>query len=486
MLLGIDIGTSSCKTALFSENGTVQAQETADYNLYYPASGFVEQDAEEWWRGVCTALKKMFSKSGLSPSEVQAVGIDGQSWSAIPIDKDGEALARTPIWMDTRAESICRELDETVGGEWIFNVCGNPLKPSYSLPKILWFRRNAPELYSNTYKFLQSNGYIGFKLTGKITLDKSQCYGFQTFNLREKLFDSELCEAVGLNVSLLPEVVDCHTIIGNVTKEASLQTGLPEGVPVVAGGLDAACATLGVGVINHGETQEQGGQAGGMSICLETYTDDERLITGLHVVPGRWLLQGGTVGGGSALRWFRESFCRNVSFKELDIEATDVPAGAEGVVFLPYLSGERSPIWDSHAKGVFYGLDFSKSRAHMLRAVLEGVAFSLKHNLEVAESAGARVNELRATGGSASSRLWTQIKSDITGKRLSVPSGETAAALGAAILAGVAVGVYADFGDAVRQTVSITRSHEPDLNSADAYGKSYATYLELYTRLRGL
>ena len=265
---------------------------------------------------------------------------------------------------------------------------------------------------------------------------------------------------------------------------------------MVAGALDAACGTLGAGVCHPGETQEQGGQAGGMSICLDTYQADPRLILSYHAVPGQWILQGGTVGGGGVMRWMEKEFADYerikgqetgksslVLFNEI---AEKVAPGSDGVVFLPYMSGERSPIWDPNAKGVFYGLDFSKTKGHFVRAAMEGVALSLKHNLDVAYEAGASVSELRAMGGSANSLLWTQIKADVTGKKIIVPSSDTATTLGAVILAGVGIGMYNSFEEAVDKTVVIKREHEPNPANREVYDKNYEIYLQLYEQLKGV
>ena len=282
-------------------------------------------------------------------------------------------------------------------------------------------------------------------------------------------------------------------MVGTVTGKAAAECGLVEGTPVVAGGLDAACGTLGAGVIHSGETQEQGGQAGGMSICTEGYKADPRLILSYHVVPGKWLLQGGTTGGGGVMRWFEREFADYErmmkeqtgasSLDQLNKIAEKVAPGCEGMVFLPYMSGERSPIWNPYAKGVFYGLDFAKTKGHMVRACMEGVAFSLRHNLEVAREAGAEADVLRAMGGSANSLLWTQIKSDITGKPIIVPASDTATTLGAALLAGVGVGFYKDYEEAVSLTVKETRRHEPDPKNKAVYDKTFETYIELYKSL---
>ena len=478
-LLGIDIGTSACKVALFERSGNVLAQSNQPYQLYYPHPGWVEQDADEWWSAICDGIRDVLGKSRVQPTEIEAIGIDGQSWSAIPVDREGNALARTPIWMDTRARDICDRVKKEVGFERIFSVAGNDFLPSYTTPKMLWFKENAPEIYKKTDKFLQSNSYIVLKLTGMMSMDLSQGYGVHFFKMDDCTVDGDLAEELGLSVDQIPQLYGCHEIVGKVTKAAAAQTGLAEGTPVVAGGLDAACGTLGAGVYLPGQTQEQGGQAGGMSICLDHALAHPELILGTHVVPGMWLLQGGTVGGGGTLRLFKQEFGADLSFDELTTLAEPVPAGSEGVIFLPYMAGERSPIWNPDAKGVYYGLGFDKTKGHMVRATLEGVAYSLEHNLRVAAEVGATVDELVAMGGASNSRLWTQIKADVTGKTIKVPTSDTATTLGAAILAGVGVGMYDSFEEAVRETIVITRVQEPDMGTHRQYQKYMKMYLEL-------
>ena len=493
-LLGIDIGTSACKVALFNKEGQVKAAANGDYPVYYPHEGWAEQNPEEWWSAVCGAIRQVLKESGISPEEIKGIGIDGQSWSAIAIDREGKVLTNTPIWMDTRAQSICDRLNKEIGSDRIFQVAGNSLQPSYTTAKILWYKEKLPEVYKNIYKILQSNSYIAFKLTDAITQDVSQGYGLHCFDMRTGRWDSEMCSLLGIPEDFLPEeICSCDHIVGTVTSRAAEESGLAEGTPVVAGGLDAACGTLGAGVIHPGETQEQGGQAGGMSICMDEYKADPRLILSYHVVPGQWLLQGGTTGGGGVMRWFEREFADYErlmkeqtgvsSLNQLNEIAEKASPGSDGLVFLPYMSGERSPIWNPYAKGVFYGLDFSKTKGHMVRACMEGVALSVRHNLEIAEEAGAKVEVLRAMGGSANSLLWTQIKSDITGKPIVVPASDTATTLGAAILAGVGCGMYKDYDEAVSLTVKETRRHEPNLSNKDVYDKTYMTYLELYRSL---
>lgn len=494
LLMGIDIGTSACKIALFDLDGRAVSQSTKEYRVYYPAPGYAEQNPEEWWSGVCKGIQEVLVSSRVLPDQIAGIGIDGQSWSAIPVDKNGNVLCNTPIWMDTRADSICRRVVQEIGNQRIFDISGNSFEPTYSTPKMIWFKENHPDIYKKTYKFLQSNSFIGYKLTGNFTQDISQGYGLHCFNMKTGQWDDKFCDELEISREKLPELNPCHKVIGEVTHEAAQQTGLAAGTPVVAGGLDACCGTLGAGVIDVGQTQEQGGQAGGMSICMNQAIGHPSLILSFHVVPELWLLQGGTVGGGGTLKWFRQELAGYEimqekesgidAFKILDEEAASVSPGADGLIFLPYMAGERSPLWDKNARGVFFGLGYNKTRAAMVRATLEGVAYSLLHNLNTAEEVGITVREMNAMGGAANSRIWTQIKADVTGKRINVPASDTATTLGAAILAGVGTGLYKNFREAVDRTIKITRVHEPDMVLHEKYKAYYQLYIEIYEKLK--
>lgn len=307
-LLGIDIGTSACKVAAFRINGEVAATASEAYPVYHPREGWAEQDPVDWWNAVCKAVEQVITSGGIRPREIVGIGVDGQSWSAIAIDEKGQVLTNTPIWMDTRAQSICDRLNREVGAGEIFENAGNSLQPSYSTAKILWYQENLPDVYQKIDKILQSNSFIVYKLTGQKTIDKSQAYGLHCFDMRHGIWNEEMGKKLGIPRYLLPEIAECSEVVGEVSSQAAKETGLEAGTPVVAGGLDAACGTLGAGVVYPGETQEQGGQAGGMSICLSEYKANPRLILSYHVVPGKWLLQGGTMGGGGAMRWFEHEF----------------------------------------------------------------------------------------------------------------------------------------------------------------------------------
>lgn len=326
-------------------------------------------------------------------------------------------------------------------------------------------------------------------MTGQYSQDYSQGYGFHFFNVALGKWDLDIANQLGLSLDLMAPLKHCHEVIGTITEESAKETGLTIGTPVVAGGLDAACCTLGAGVLAEGQTQEQGGQAGGMSIVMKKPLIHPKLILGFHVIPERWLLQGGTTGGGGTLNWFNRELghaeqqkavdnSQNV-FSVMSEEAEGILPGSEGVLFLPYMKGERSPLWNSQAKGVYYGLGFEKTRAHMIRSTMEGVGYSLLQNIETAEEVGVAVGKLSSVGGSANSHVWTQLKADITGREIEVPYSDDATTLGAAILAGVGVGIYKNFEEAVKRTVRIKRIHQPDLETHMQYANCYQDYLKL-------
>jgi xylulokinase len=495
LLLGIDIGTSACKAALFSLDGQALAQSTQPYTTLYPEPGFVEQNPNDWWNAVAIAIHELLQSGKFSKEQIAGIGIDGQSWSAIPVDRQGQVLYNTPIWLDTRSSDIARDVMQRVGFERIFSVSGNAFEPTYSMPKMLWFKQHKPDIYRQTFQFLQSNSFVVMKLTGVFSQDISQGYGVQSFNIQTAQWDEALCSEIGVDRDKLPPIFPCHAVIGQVTSAAASLTGLAAGTPVVAGGLDACCGTLGAGVYAPGQTQEQGGMAGGMSICVNRALSHPKLILGFHVVPGVWLLQGGTTGGSGTLKWFRQQLGAAEeaqetaggpnAFEILSREASTINVGSDGVIFLPYMSGERSPIWDRHAKGIFFGLSYDKTRAHLVRAIMEGCAYALEHNLRTAYESGVSVKELNSMGGAANSLVWTQIKSDVTGKTIHVPRSDTATTLGAAILAGVGTGQYKGFAEAVSKTLQIIRKHEPDKANHLKYQQYFGVYLELYEKLKG-
>ncbi len=490
--LGVDIGTSGCRTIAVDGSGRTLATAGRTYPLLTPAPGHVEQDPNEWTGGTLATIAEVCASGAFDPADIAGIGVDGQSWACVPVDEAGTVLANTPIWMDVRAQSICEEVLARVRSGTILDVSGNRLSPSYSTAKMLWFERNRPEVFDRTRWFLQSNSLVVMALTGVASQEHSQGYGWHFIDVATGRVDHALAAALGCDPSRIPEAVEPTAVVGGVTAAVARATGVPAGTPVVAGGLDAACGTLGAGVFRPGQTQEQGGQAGGMSIALDTPVADERLILSRHVVPGSWLLQGGTVAGSASLAWLArvagaaeqataDSTGRGL-YEEISALAGTVGAGSEGLVFLPYLSGERSPIWDADARGAFVGLHLGTGRGHLYRAVMEGVAMALRHNLEVALAAGAGVTELLAIGGATRSPLWMQIKADVTGLPIAVTANPDATTLGAAMLAAIGTGA-GTVEDLVGDWVQRSDGYVPDPRTQATYDRLYAVYAGLYPAL---
>ncbi len=487
--LGVDIGTSGCRALAVDSDGRTLASATRAYGLSTPAPGYVEQDAGEWIDAAFASLAEICSGGGFDPRDIRGVGVDGQSWSAVPVDETGQVLAPTPNWMDTRAQPICDEILGSVDPAEILALAGNRLSPSYATAKIVWFARHRPEVYQQARWFLTSNGAIVMALTGQATLDHSQGYGLHCIDIATGDMDLAMARRLGIDPDRIPEAYESTAVVGEVTQAASHRTGIPEGTPVVAGGLDAACGTLGTGAYRRGQTQEQGGQAGGMSIVVDSPVADERLILSRHVVPDAWLLQGGTVAGSASLAWLTrlvgnaEQVAATASgsdvYAQVSAAAGSVGPGSGALVFLPYLAGERSPLWDADARGAFLGLTLASDRAALYRAVMEGVAMSLRHNLDVAHEAGASVGELLAVGGATKSPVWMQIKADITGLPVTVSDNDAAPPLGAAMLAALGTG-GGHVDDLVGKWVRRAVTYRPDPATASVYGPLYEVYRGLY------
>jgi xylulokinase len=487
--LGVDIGTSGCRCLAVGADGRALAVAERQYPLYTPFPGWAEQDPKAWVAGAFATIAEVCASGAFDPANVRGVGVDGQSWACVPVDAEGTILANTPIWMDTRAQPICDELLGSIPAADILAVAGNRLSPSYTTAKVLWFQRNAPEMFARTRWFLQCNSVVVMALTGLATQEHSQGYGLHFVDVATGTVNAGLAARLGIDPDLFPSAVEPSAVVGGVTVAAAIATGLPTGTPVVAGGLDAACGTLGAGVFRPGQTQEQGGQAGGMSIAMDAPVADERLILSRHVVPGSWLLQGGTVAGSASLAWITRvvgeaerlaaAAAGRGTFEEVSALAATAPLGSDGLVFLPYLLGERSPLWDAHARGAFVGLTLATGRPQLYRAVMEGVAFALRDNLEVAAGAGARVAELLAIGGATKSPFWMQIKADVTGVPLSVSANENATPLGAAMLAAIGTGGGA-VEDLVDHWVHRGVSYTPDPAATARYDQLFAIYAGLY------
>lgn len=489
-ILAVDQGTSGMKLLLWDTRTGERFTAGRDYPTQSPAPGWGEQNPDDWWQALCAGVPEVLQKAGVSAEAIAAIGVDGISWTPVMLDEAGRVLAPAPIWYDTRAQEECQEIHRRVG-EGAFACSGNPVQPYYTLPKVMWFEKHRPEVAAQIRHVLGSNGYLVYKLTGIFSQDHSQAYGWACYNMADGLWDEAMARQLGIDPGWLPPLYESSAIVGEVTAEAAALCGLCAGIPVIAGGLDAACGALGAGVINPGPVHEQSGSAGGMSICTDRYQPARGLIVSRHVAPGRWLVQGGTVGGGGLVNWLcREMYPdadkteKKERRNELTQAAAAVPAGSEGLIFLPYMAGERSPIWNPQAKGVFFGLDFAKGRGHMARAVMEGAALALRHNIERAPETEKK--EMRAVGGASANALWMQIKADVTGCPIRAVADPDATSLGCAMLAGLGCGLFENLDQACARFVELAETaYTPNPAHKAIYDKRFEQYKHLYNTLEG-
>ncbi len=398
LLIGIDIGTTSTKSVLVDAQGAVLAQAAHEYATAYPHPNWAEQNPDDWWQAVCITVRQLFADSAHAPTNVAALSVSSQAPTLVPIDQFGNVLHPALIWMDRRSEPQCDWLREHIGQAAIAAVNGGRIDPFFLAPKLLWYRDQRPELYRETTAVLQANGYVVHRLTGQCTMDSSHGALTLLFDGRTEHWSDDLLERVGIDPSILPPVLNCADIVGEVTSAGAKATGLAPGTPVIAGMVDGTAAALEAGVVQPGDAVEMTGQTTVLLVCSDRpYLDDALFPLG-HALPDRRLVVGAQVASGGSLRWFRDQLgeperrqaeARGVDpFELLSELASTSPPGANRIVFLPYMFGERSPIWDTQARGVYFGLSLATTKADLVRAIMEGAAYGLRHNMEAAARAG--------------------------------------------------------------------------------------------------
>jgi xylulokinase len=495
LLLGIDAGTTGLKAVLCDPDGTILAQASQEYPTAYPHPNWAQQDPEAWWRAACDVIPRVLAAAAdADPRAIAGIGVSGQAPAVVPVDRDGAPLHPALIWLDRRSEPQCAWLREQVGEEAITRTNGARIDPYYLAPKWLWLKDNEPEVYRRTHVVLQVNGFLIHRLTGRFSMDVSHgplTLFFDSPNLR---YSERLADRMGLDLAKMPAVAACAEVVGEVTAAAAAATGLAVGTPVVAGMCDGTAAALEAGLTEVGDAVEMTGQSTVISICADAPYLGRELVSLVHAIPGRYLAVGALVATGGALRWFRDQLgeperlaaqAQGIDpFELLSAEAAGSPAGANRLLFLPYMFGERSPIWDTDARGVYFGLSLASTKADMVRAIMEGAAFGLRHNLEVAAAAGFHARTLSCVGGGARSPVWNQIKADVLRMPIRLPVAATGAPLGDALAAGVGMGVYASFADAVARISRIQREYRPDEALAERYDCLYRVYVGLYPALQ--
>ncbi len=489
-ILTIDVGTSSVKTALWTERGACIAETAQAYPLNRIHPLWAEIDGNLWWDALCQTIRQVVTTAGIDARQIAGIGVDGMGWTLVPVDQHGEPLHPAIIWLDRRAEAETQWLRALPEAEQLVNLVANPLDAAYITPKLLWLKNQRPEIFDAASKFLTCSGFITARLTGEMTCDYTQAYGYHFFDIAREQWDEHAAELLGISLGKLPRLAACADIAGTLTRHAATQTGLPDGIPVLVGCLDAAVGALGAGVTRVGQTNEQGGQAGGIAVSIDRIVVEPQLIFSHHVLPGQYLLQGGTVGGGS-LGWFRDTFApmEANAFDVFSQEAARTPAGAHGLIFVPYMAGERTPLWNSRARGVFFGMSYKTTRGDMLRAVMEGCAFAVYDNIRVAAQKGARVQEYLGSGGATASAAWCQIKADIYGKPFVVArradGGEGGHSLGLFALTAQAIGLCDDAGACVEEMLPQRQVFEPSPARHAMYEDLFEIYLNVSRKLLG-
>jgi len=495
LLLGIDVGTSSVKAVVIDQRGSVHAIGQAEYPLHHIRPAWVEQDPEDWWNGTCKAIKEALSLVPHGADRVLALAVSCQAPALLALDRSGQPLRPAMIWMDRRAEAETIELMKLLGADQIYKITGNRPDAFYVAARLLWLKNHEPEILKKTWKFVQVNGYINYRLTGKLTLDTSNAALLQLRDYQKEEWSEPLCDICGVKPSQFPDVVAAHFVQGKVTEPASKATGLKVGTLVMAGTVDSASAALEAGVVEPGIAAEMTGTSTVVILPNDKGLTEPAFIAMPHALPGIHLLLGAMVASGGCLRWFRDQFgqqevqiaSKNNSdaFDLLTQLASGIDPGSDGVIFLPYMMGERSPLWHTNARGVFFGLSLATSRAAVVRSILEGTAFSLLHNIEIAQHAGVEVREVRSVGGCSRSDLWNQIKADVLGIPLLLPRKSVGSPFGSAILAGIGAGVFTDIRKSLPEMVKLERRFEPNMAYHERYMKSYKVFRDIYEHLKG-
>lgn len=496
-LCGIDVGTTGSKALLYDEQGRSVAEAYEEYPIHLPRGGWAEQDSEHWWRAVCASVTAMLANApapARRPGGIAAVAVSAQAPTLLPLDASLKPLRPALIWMDRRAEPETAELRERFGEEWVLAETGNRPDPFYVAAKILWFRRHEPETFASTRWFLQITGYINYRLTGVLSMDPvhAALLGLRKWNADG--WSEELCEYCGVEPGQFPPVRSGEQVIGTVTSEAAEVCGLAVGTPVVAGTVDGSAAALEAGALEPGIVAEMTGTSTVLLMPNRDFLTAAPFIAMPHAIAGTSLLLGAMSATGASLRWFRDELGEIEReqaaqlgidpYELLEREAEQAAAGSGGLVFLPYMMGERAPIWDSNARGVFFGLTLATRRSEMIRSIMEGAAFALRHNVEVAVASGLSIEELRSVGGGSRSGVWNQIKADVLDLPVAVPERSGGAPFGDAVLAGMGAGLISDPRDFVSRAVQIRRRFVPRAERRALYDRRYTTFRELYESLR--
>lgn len=504
-ILAHDLGTTGNKASLYDSAGHVQASSFYGYGTEYPKVTWVEQNPEDWWKAVCASTKELLNSVRVQPNEIACIAFSGQMMGCVAVDRQARPLRNAIIWADQRAVAEAQNIVDGVGMETAYRITGHRASPSYSGAKILWVRNNQPDIFAQTFKFLHAKDFVVARLTGNFVTDYSDASGMNLYDLNTRDWSSLILDAIKLDRSILPELHASTDVVGEVTAKVADEVGLAPGTPVVIGGGDGCCAATGAGVVREGSAYNYIGSSSWIAIATQEpiFDPSMRTFTWAHLVPDMFSPCGTMQAAGGSYQWLRDNFCLpekdsasqlNLSPYELmNLQVEQSPAGANGLLFLPYLLGERSPRWNPKARGAFIGLTVKHTRADIIRATLEGITLNLRVILEAFEEQGAKVEAMRVIGGGARGRVWRQIMADIYDKPILRPVLlEEATSLGAALAGGIGVGLFRDFSIAeeltpILDTVQPNPAVKPLYDQLyKIFNQSYEAFTPLYDALAAL
>lgn len=494
-LLGIDVGTTGAKALLMDETGAVVAEALTEYPMFTPKPLWAEQNPEDWWRGAVQSIRKVLEQSGTKGEQIACLGLTGQMHGLVLLDGRGDVLRSCIMWNDQRTASQCAEITKEVGPQRILELTGNPLFPNFTAPKIAWVRQNEPKIFKRVTKVLLPKDYVRYRLTGEFFSEVSDASGTSLFDVGNRQWSDEMLKIFHIPRQWLPQVSESVEATATVSAQAANETGLLQGTPVVGGAGDQAAQAVGSGIVADGMSSVTIGTSGVVFVACKKYLREPegRLHAFCHAVPGMWHFMGVMLSAGGSFRWYRDTLgelekasAKNTGANPYDLlteAAAKIPAGSEGLIFLPYLSGERTPYPDPNARGVFFGLTLRHTKAHLTRSVIEGVTFGLRDSLELVRSLGLHISGIRVSGGGARSALWGQIIADIFNQEILKVNVTQGAAYGAAILAGVGAGIFNRVEDACDRVIKVVDRTEPGPD-AQIYTEYYQRYRALYPTLK--
>ncbi|MGH8914657.1 MAG: xylulokinase [Acidimicrobiia bacterium] len=485
MTLGIDSSTTATKAIVVDEDGKVVGVASASYEYETPRPLWAEQDPHLWWVGAVSAVRQVMGEHGVKPSEIEAVGLTGQMHGSVLLDSDGEVVRPAILWNDQRTEAECDEMRSLVGPERLIEISGNDALTGFTAPKLLWVRKHEPESWAKARHLLLPKDYLRYRLTDDYAVDVADGSGTILFDLAARTWSLEIVDALDIDPSILPPTFEGPEVTGRLSARAAESIGLEEGTPVIAGGGDQSANAVGVGAVGPGVVALSLGTSGVVFATTDgpAVETKGRVHAFCHAVPGRWHMMGVMLSAAGSLRWLRDALAPDRSFDALVEGAAEVPAGSDGLLFLPHLTGERTPHPDPLARGAFVGLTVRHDLRHLSRAVLEGVAFGLKDGLDLMIASGLPYpDQVRASGGGTRSELWRQILADVLGAEIATVPTQEGAAYGAALLAAVGAGRFPTVDDAVDQVVKVEPTAKPS-SDVELYRQAHTRYKALYPAL---